>query len=383
LNSPIRIALDARRAVRKMTGIGHYVRQLARYLPTLAPEFQFDLLVDRPLQDNAIPSGCTQQVLGRYFGDGTGPAKFYSPFWLNRHVPAYIKRARVALFHGTNFVVPISAPCKTVVTIHDLSFLRIPHAYGAIYRRYMKVQVQLACRQAARVITGSNAAKNDLVSLLKIDPERIVVIPHGIGEEFFQKHDRGYLQRVRGEFNLPARYIFHVGVIEEKKNLIPLIKAGVNVIKQGLTDAVIFAGRDGLGADRVHRFASEYGAEGCVRFLGYVSQELIPGLYALAQVVVFPSLYEGFGMPVLEGMASGVPVIVSGFSSLPEVAGDAAIILKEADAEEIELVLRTVLKDDELRADLRSRGLARTRQFRWEISAARHLEVYRQVLAMG
>ncbi|MGQ9707849.1 MAG: glycosyltransferase family 4 protein [bacterium] len=383
MNQPIRVALDARRAVRRMTGIGHYVLQLAHYLPKLGPEFIFDLIVDRPIPGNFLPDGCHQQVLGSYIGDGTAAAKFYSPFWLNICVPRYLTRTKVALFHGTNFVVPVKPKCKTVVTIHDLSFLRIPYAYGPIYRRYMKMQVQLALRQAGMVITGSESAKKDLNEIFKVKPEQIVVIYHGVGEEFLQPHHEQYLQKVRMTLGLPNRYILHVGVVEKKKNLIPLIKAGVNVIKQGAADAVVFAGRDGVGADEIRRFASGFGLSEGVKFLGYVPQELLPGLYALARVVVFPSLYEGFGMPVLESMASGVPVVVSGLSSLPEVAGDAAVILKEANAEDIEAVLRLVLEDESLWRDLRERGLLRVRMFSWVESARRHIEVYRRVLEIG
>lgn len=374
------IALDARRAVRGMSGIGNYVLQLARYLPKLAPEFRFDLLLDRPLRPDMVPDGCRQQVMGRFVGDGTPLAKFYSPFWLNLCVPKYLERNEVALFHGTNFVKPLWAKCKTVVTIHDLSFLRIPKAYGPIYRRYMKLQVQLALRTAKAIITGSNSAKRDLIEILRVHPEKITVIYNGVGDDFLKRHLESYLQQVRLKLNLPSRFILYVGVIEVKKNLIPLIEAGVNVIKKGLADALILAGRDGRGANKIKGFVRKLGLEKDVKFLGFVPQELLPGLYSLARVVVFPSLYEGFGLPVLEGMASGVPVILSGSSSLPEVAGDAGFILKEATSNEIEHALRMVLGNESLWQELRERGLKRAQGFSWRESAAKHLEVYRRVI---
>lgn len=374
------IALDARRLVRRRSGIGTYCLHLARHLPRLAPEFEFHLLVDRALEQGAVPEGCRQVVLGRFIGDGTAPAKLYSPFWLNLYVPDYLRRVRAVLFHGTNFTIPLRTRCKSVVTIHDLSFLRIPRAYGRIYRRYMKLQVVFALRSAAAVLTGSNSAKQDLMRVFRVNPERVTVIHHGVAEEFFRPHPAGYLQEVRERLDLPGRYILHVGVVEVKKNLIHLIRAGVNVVRQGLADALVLAGRDGLGADEIKKFAATSAAPKEVRFLGYVPQELLPGLYALARVVVFPSLYEGFGMPILEGMASGVPVIVSGSSSLPEVAGDAAFVVEHADASGLENAMRLILTGDSLREELRMRGLARAQGFRWEVSAAKHLEVYRRVL---
>ncbi|MEO0071223.1 MAG: glycosyltransferase family 1 protein [candidate division WOR-3 bacterium] len=382
MSGRIRIALDARRAVRRMTGIGRYVLHLARYLPGLGPEFRFDLLVDRPLPSDMLPEGCRQVVLGRYVGDGTPAARFYSPFWLNICVPRYLAQEGVALFHGTNFVIPLRTECKVVATLHDLAFIRIPHAYGPLYKRYMKMQVKMSLNRADAVITGSVAAKKDLIDILKADPSRITVIYHGVGEEFKERgaHDERYLKDVRSRLELPHRYILYVGVIEAKKNIPSLLRGGGEVIRSGLSDAVVLAGRDGLGAGAIRRFTKEIGLAERVRFLGYVPQELLPGLYALAQVVVFPSLYEGFGMPVLESMASGVPAIVSGFSSLPEVGGDAAIVLKVADGEEIAEALRRLLSDNALYEELRSRGLARAKQFSWKESAAKHIAVYRRVL---
>ncbi len=382
MSDRIRIALDARRAVRRMTGIGHYVLQLARYLPQVGPDFQFELLVDRPIPSSMLPQGCQQIVLGRYIGDGTLPARLYSPFWLNLCVPRYLNQRGVALFHGTNFVIPLLGKCKMVATLHDLSFIRIPHAYGPMYKRYMKAQVKLSLKRAKAIIVGSSAAQRDLIDILKINPDRITVIYHGVGEEFKPKeeHNESYLQKVREILGLPPRYLLHVGVVEIKKNINNLLAGSASVLRDGLTDAVVLAGRDGLGAGSIRKFATILGIEKQVQFLGYVPQELMPGLYALAQVVVFPSLYEGFGMPILESMKSGVPVIASGSSSLPEVAGDAAIVLKSADAEEIATALNLILSKKDLAQTLRDRGLKRVQEFSWLKSAAQHIAVYRQVL---
>jgi glycosyltransferase involved in cell wall biosynthesis len=182
---------------------------------------------------------------------------------------------------------------------------------------------------------------------------------------------------------LPARYMLHVGVVEEKKNIDTVLEASVNALNSGLADAVLFAGRDGLGAGRIRRLASKLGLGQKARFLGFVPQELLPGLYALADLFLFPSRYEGFGLPVLEAMASGVPVISSGTSAIPEVAGDAALLLDPTDVSGLSQAITAVLSDGGLRAQLRCRGLSRSQRFSWDVAAAKHVAVYRRVLAIG
>lgn len=375
-----RIAIDARRLVRRMSGIGHYVFQLARLIPQLAPEFEVHLLLDRKAPKDKIPAGCQEVILGRYLGDGTNWAKLYSPFWLNLYVPRYLARTKIDLFHGANFVLPEFGSCRMVATVHDISFVRIPAAYGSIYRRYMRLQTARTLCRADVVITGSEQARDDLVKVFKAPRERVVGIHHGISEEFHSGYDQEYLSRVRSELNLPERYILHVGVVEVKKNIEGLLQASVPLINNRMVDAIVLAGRDGLGADEIRRRAGVLGMEGRARFLGFVPQSLLPGVYIEAKVVVFPSLYEGFGMPVLEAMACGTPVVTSNISSLPEVAGDAALLVAPNNPEELQQALVRVLTDERLRATLREKGLRRAQVFTWEKAVTKHIDVYRKVL---
>ncbi|MGQ9678245.1 MAG: glycosyltransferase family 4 protein [bacterium] len=375
-----RLAIDARRLVRRMSGIGHYVFSLARLIPQLAPDFEVHLLLDRSAPRDKIPAGCREVVLGRYLGDGTTWAKLYSPFWLNLYVPHYLSRAKIDLFHGANFVLPQFVSCRTVATVHDISFLKIPSAYGSIYRRYMRLQTARSLHRANAIITGSEQARDDLINVFKAHRERIVVIQHGIDEDFHADYNQDYLYQVRRALNLPERYILHVGVVEVKKNIATLIEASAPLIKSGMVDAVVLAGRDGLGADEIRRRAKVLGLEERAHFLGFVSQNLLPGVYIGAKVVVFPSRYEGFGMPVLEAMACGTPVITSNVSSLPEVAGDAALLVAPDNPEELGQALVRVLTDERLRDSLREKGLRRAQEFSWEKAVKKHIEVYRQVL---
>jgi len=365
-----------------MTGIGRYILELAKRMPALAPELEFELLVDRPLPEGALPAGCTQVVLGRFLGDFTPVARFYSPLWLNTLVPLYLKQNRIALFHGTNSVIPLMSSCKVACTVHDVSFVELPSAYGPVYRSYMHAQVCFALRRADVVVSGSCSARKDMTEVLRTSGEKVVVIHHGVGEEFRAEHDDSYLRRVRSQLKLPERYLLHVGIVEVKKGIDTLLEAGSDVVSAGLADAVVIAGRDGFGAREMRDLASGLGLGDRAKFLGFVSQEFLPGLYAMASAAVFSSRYEGFGLPVLEAMASGVPVVASESSSIPEVAGDAAVLVPPGDAGRLIEALRSVLGSAGFRAEMRRRGLSRVKQFTWTESAAKHVAVYRQVLGL-
>jgi len=376
----LKVALDARRAVRPMTGIGHYVLQLARRMPALAPELEFQLLVDRPLPEGELPEGCTQVVIGWAVSHSAALARLYSPVWLNTSVPRHVASDGVALLHGMNSVIPFRAPCRTVCTIHDVSFMRVPHAFGPLYRRYMHMQARVALGSADAVVSVSESSRRDISELLGAASSDVIVIHNGVDEEFYDVHGEDYLRRVRSELDLPGRYLLHVGLVETKKDIETLLVAGADLVRAGLVDNLVIAGRDGFGARDIRSRASALGLDGKARFIGFVPQRLLPGVYTLASAVVFPSQYEGFGLPVLEGMASGVPVVAADCSSIPEVAGDAAVLFPPGDAVRLTAALRIVLSDAGLRAELRRRGLTRARQFTWAESAARHVAVYRQVL---
>jgi glycosyltransferase involved in cell wall biosynthesis len=378
------IALDARRMARKkVEGIGHYVRQLASRLPALAPEFEFLLLTDRPLDADKIPDGCRQVVLGRAFGEGSARAKTYSPFWMNCLVPRFLAGRGISLFHGTNYALPTFGRSRYVVTIHDIAFIRVPKTFSLLHRNYLRSLVSMGVQRADHVVVGSEAARSDLVQMVGVESSALSVIHHGIDECYAFCEDHGYLTRVREQLGLPSRYILHVGVVEARKNIETLLRAAAPIIRDGTVDGVVLAGRDGRGADSVRRIASELGVLDNVHFLGYVPQYMMCGLYNLAQVLVFPSLFEGFGLPIIEAMACGTPVVASDSSSLPEVSGGAAFLFPAAEAPALENALRRLLGDPGLHTDLRLRGFARAAAFSWARSAAQHLQVYRRVLGQG
>ncbi len=377
------IAIDARKMVRAQTGIGRYVSELVRHFPALAPEFEFQLLVDKPL----IPSEsvtCRMVSLGgfyQFYQEDNILAKLYSPFWMNVAVSRYLYKTKVGLFHGANFALPRRAHCPCVATVHDLAFIRRPDTYSWVYRRYIYAQVRAAIQLANAITVVSEATKRDLIDLMDADPGKITVIYHGINERFAPITDQWYLAAMRTKLGLPGKFLLSVGVVQRRKNIDTLLRAAKPLIEQGLTEAVVLAGREGLGANEVRQTAVELGILGRVYFLGYVGDEELVGLYNLAQCLVFPSWYEGFGLPILEAMACGCPVVASDSSSIPEVVGDAGVLFPPGDVAALTTRLREVLTVEQLRKEMIRKGRLWASKFTWRETAAKHLEIYRRILS--
>jgi glycosyltransferase involved in cell wall biosynthesis len=383
-----RVALDARRLHGLRRGIGQYVSQLVRHLPSLAPDMELLLFVDRPLDVVHVPTGCRQVLVGKPFTtdsqslSGLG-AKLRSYDWMNRCVPAALVRESVDLFHATNFALPARRPCPCVVTIHDLIYARAPGAFEPLYEQYLRLTVPMSVRRAEHVITDSAATRDDLIQVVRPDPERVSVIHLGVGEEYRVVEDGTHLETVRKQLQLPKRFVLHVGAIERRKKIETLVRAVEPLLNRGLLDAVVLAGEEGHGAADVHRTATELGVQDRVLCLGYVEQDVMPALYNLALVLSLASVYEGFGMPVLESMACGTPTVTSDVSSLPEVAGDAALIVSPGDVLGLGNAIERLITDSDLRLKMRQRGISRAHQFGWERTAAHHAAVYRRVLQSG
>jgi len=354
-------------------------------LPKLSPDIEYLLLVDRPLGTGDVPVGCREVLVGRPFTtdsqslSGTGP-KLRSYHWMNCLVPRALKRERVDLFHATNFAVPFRSQCPCVVTIHDLIYARVPGAFQPLYQHYLGRAVPAAVRRSRHVIVDSAATRADLLEFVRADPSRVTAVHLGVGDEYCVHIGPDELERVRQRLALPRRFVLHVGAIERRKKIETLLAAAAPLLKAGVVDEVVLAGENGHGADEVRCAAVELEVQDRVRYLGYVAQDMLPALYGLAQVLSLASVYEGFGMPVLEAMACGTPVVTSNVSSLPEVAGDAALMVAPGRVGDLRQALQRLLTDAGLRSEMTRRGLARASAFPWERTAAGHLAVYRQVL---
>jgi glycosyltransferase involved in cell wall biosynthesis len=345
---------------------------------------EFLLLVDRHLESGDVPDGCREILVGRPYGKPIKRfrdvgARVHSVLWMNVSLPHALRREAVDVLHGTNYALPGRTECRTVSTIHDMISVRVPGAFEPVYQRYMRSLVTRVARQSDHVIADSLATKSDIIELLGVEPDDVSVIHLGVGDEFREPLGRDYLNEVKAKLALPERFVLHVGAIERRKKLETLLDACAPLLRRGALDAVVLAGEEGYGAADVKRAAVKLGIGNSVRYPGYIEQRLLPGLYALAQVLSLASAYEGFGVPAVEAMACGTPVVTSNVSSLPEVVGDAAVTVPPGDSAALARAIESMLVDPDLRRLMVDRGRDRAASFRWTDAAARHVEVYRRV----
>jgi glycosyltransferase involved in cell wall biosynthesis len=296
-------------------------------------------------------------------------------------IPLALKREGVTLFHAPHYVLPPLVPCRSVVTIHDCIHLMFPqYLPGRLALGYARASIFAAARRATRVLTVSESSKRDILRFVDIKPEKIDVIYNAYDDRFGVEPREEDVGRVRERYQLHDEFVLYAGNVKPHKNLERLIEAFHLVRRRGLDHLNLV-----LIGDEISRYAAlrravhRHQLHKYVRFLGYMPEATLAVMYRLAGVFVFPSLYEGFGLPPLEAMASGTPVVTSNVSSLPEVAGDAAVLVDPYDPHAIANGIYQVLADDQLRRDLRARGSARARQFSWEQSVRRVREIYGEV----
>jgi glycosyltransferase involved in cell wall biosynthesis len=293
-------------------------------------------------------------------------------------VPLALKRERVTLFHAPHYVLPPLVPCKSVVTIHDCIHLMFPqYLPSKLAFAYARTSIGMAARRETRVMTVSESSKRDILRFVDAKPEKIDVIYNAYDERFAVEPREEDVIRVRERFQLHDEFVLYAGNVKPHKNVERLIQAFDLVRRRGLDHLkLVIIGDEVSKYAALRRAVHRHQLHKYVRFLGYLPEETLAVMYRLAGVFVFPSLYEGFGLPPLEAMASGTPVVTSNVSSLPEVAGDAAILVDPYDAASIADGIATVLTDERVRRELRRKGLERARQFSWETSVRRVREIY-------
>ncbi len=294
-------------------------------------------------------------------------------------LPRLAARAGADLVHSLASTAPLRGRFRRVVTIHDLIYARFPDAHSGLREKGMRALVPLAARRSDRVIADSQSTRNDLMELLHIAADRIDVVPLGFGAA---QHATALVEReVRARFHLDERrVVLSLSAKRPHKNLLALIGALAKLPRED-RPVLVLPGYPTAHEHELRERARALEIEGYVRFPAWISAAELEGLWALAKAFVFPSLYEGFGLPVLEAMARGVPVACSNASSLPEVAGDAALLFDARDEAAIADALRRLLGDHALCERLRARGLARAATFTWERTARLTLETYARTLA--
>lgn len=369
-----RVALDLSQGKLDRIGTSVYIHRL------------YDALAAQ-LGERLVPiaSRLARPVLGARRTVGERMATLGRDLWWHQvGVTIAARRRGCGLLHLPGGVGPIAGSFPAVVTVHDVMPIRFPHLFRPWYRRYAGVVMPRLARRARAVLTVSNTAKEEIVETFRIPPERVTVVPHGVDPVFRPvAPDDPLAQVVRSRYDLPRDFVLTVGAIAPRKNLPRLLEVVRRVRSQpgASTLTLVHAGPEGWRPEEVTRAVGELGLGGVVRFLGYVPVEELRVLYGLARVFAYPSLWEGFGMPVLEAMACGCAVVTSNVSSLPEVAGDAAVFVDPHSSEDLARGIAAVWEDERLRHSLVARGVARARQFTWERTARETVAVYDAALS--
>jgi glycosyltransferase involved in cell wall biosynthesis len=299
--------------------------------------------------------------------------------WEQLLAPALLRRNGADVFHGTQIVAPLFCPVPSVITIHDLSSISFPQTFRWYNRLYLTWAARISARRASRILAVSEFTKREVVRLLGVPPEQIVVT-HNACDARFHPPDPAELAEFKRRRGLPERFILFIGTLEPRKNLPTLFDAYARIASRADAPLIVGGGKGWL-YDPIFAKAESLGLGDRLRFVGYIDEAEKPLWLAAATVFTYPSLFEGFGIPPLEAMACGTPVVVSDSSSLPEVVGDAGLIVPTTDADALGAALLQLLRDSDLRADMRERGLRQARRFSWRETAQRTLAAYHDACA--
>ena len=371
----MKIGIDYTSALKQSGGIGRYTRGLVTALAQLDSQNQYKLLVtpDAPRDDlqgfrtNPNFSHRTYPLPERWMTIGWH--RFYLP------IPVEWFSGPGDLFHSPNFILPPTSQAKTLLTVHDLSFIRHPQGAVNSLRRWLEKVVPRSLARADHILADSRSTKQDLIEIFDIDSELITVVGAGVEERFRPVKDQATLEVVRQRHHLPQNFILSLGTLEPRKNFSGLIKA-YNQAPVRETHHLVIAGGKGWLYEDIYAAAQASPIADRIHLIGFVADDDLPALYSLADIFAYPSHYEGFGIPVIEAMACGTPVVCANNSCLPEVAGEAALQITASDTLALAEALQRLATDRSLRQQAVDRGFQQVRKFSWTAAAQRLLDVY-------
>ncbi len=370
----MRIGIDARTTLLPKTGDRTYTLNLVRALARIDAENEYFLLLDRAPPPGLLPDAPN-------FHHVVIPT-FWGRWWTMVQVPLFARRAGLDVLH-VQYIAPLVCSARVVTAIHDASFAVMPETFPLKDRLLLNLFIPLAASSASKVITLSESSKRDLIERFGVSPEKIAITPCGVDETMQRVEDPQVIAEVLQRYGITPPFILSVGLLQPRKNL-PRVVDAYALLRERRPDLphhLVIAGKVGWGVEllreRVRKIQCRL-RKSAVHFAGYVADEDLPALYSAADVFVYPSLYEGFGIPPLEAMACGTPVVTSNVSSLPEVVGDAALMVNPLDVEAITAAMEQILTDTTLRQTLTARGGKRAREFTWERMARQTVAVYRE-----
>ncbi|MGC9522964.1 MAG: glycosyltransferase family 4 protein [Anaerolineae bacterium] len=357
----------------RSAGISVYIDNLLRAFARQSHGFRFQILVG----EGRVPEPAAGPVLRADFSTNRPERRI---LWEQTVLPRLLSRLQADLLHAPAFVAPIASRCAQVITVHDLSFLRYPKYFRTGNRIYLALMTGIACRRAAGVIAVSDFTGQEVTKLLKVSPERVHTVYHGVAPRFrpLPEEDVARFRRIHG---LPERFILYMGTLEPRKNLIRLIQAFDKLRDPSLH--LVLAGAKGWLYEEIFAEVERLDLTDRVHFPGFVPDEDQAFWYNAARVFAYVSVYEGFGMPVVEALACGAPTVTASTTSLPEAGGSGVLLTPPDDVGAMADALHRVLSDPVLRGRLRELGFAQAARFSWDTTARETAEVYRRALSGG
>ncbi len=354
----------------RSAGISSYIYNVLRHLPGTASDMEYTVFLNEKRYKG--PPGLRLQV--SRLPTNRPPVRIV---WEQALLPWFARSEELDLLHNTAFVGPLASSCPYVTTVHDLSFLYHPDSFRTLRRRYLQAFARMSARRARRVIAVSESTKQDLVKIYGISPAKIDVVHNGV-DTSFQPLPADQVAAFRQQKGLPDRFMLFVGTLEPRKNVVRLVEAYARLSKE--RPPLVLVGGRGWFYDEIFGRVKALELTDEVHFPGFVPAEDLPLWYNAADLFVYPSVYEGFGLPVLEAMACGTAVITSTASSLPEVVGEAGKLVDPTDTDGLATAMEQVLGDRELQEQMQAAGLVQAGGFSWEKAARQTVDSYRQAL---
>lgn len=368
----MRIGFDAKRAFLNASGLGNYSRNTIIALHQYSSENQLVLYTPeiRETLFNGYRNFEVHSPETRIF-------RLFKPVWRSYYTTGHLKKQNIELFHGLSNEIPYGihkTNIPSVITIHDLIFLRFPEFYKLIDRQIYYRKVKYACETAEKIIAISEQTKDDIIRFFQVDPKKIEMIYQSVSPVFYEKQET---EKLREKYKLSTRFIISVGSLEPRKNQLAILKA---IVSEKLDIMVVFVGKHTSYFNKMKQFIDVNGLEKQVVFLPHIDDVELAGLYQIATLSIYISFFEGFGLPVIEAMASGCPVITSNASCLPETSGDAALLCSPGDSIKLGSYIRLILENEEERKNLIVKGKERSEQFHPKLFAKKMIDLYSSVL---
>ena len=372
----MKLGFDAKRLLYNHSGLGNYSRNMLTYLQEYFPEEEYYLFaVDRPGKITFTPAANTHFV---HPPGNTGG--FRAAYWRSKGILRERHFKNLDIFHGLSAELPAGiseTKVKAVLTVHDVIYLRYPHLYRFIDRKIYHWKTKKACEEADKIIAISRQTKEDIIRFYKVDENKIEIVYQGCSPLFARKWTVEQLQNIKKKYNLPDEYLLMVGTIEERKNALLAVKA---IHRHHIPVPLVLVGKETKYSREIRSYIAKNGLEKQVHFIHNVAFEDLPGIYQNAKIFLYLSVFEGFGIPLLEAFHSGVPVIASDIDVFGEVAGDAALFACKNDVEDTAQQILRLLENEDERAKLIKRGNERKKRFSPQRIAQDLMSVYQNVL---